>query len=107
MRRTRAKIIGGVIAVLVVVGIVLTGADLLSSSARTPSAITFDHMRYVRSFDSTTIGKTRISLLVQWPKPYQSYHDQSGHSCFEWWDKPLNLYNLCFRKGVLITKSIT
>ena len=51
-------------------------------------------------------GKTRIDVLSQWPKPYQHYSDGTADDCYEWYQKPVKLYNLCFKNGVLASKSL-
>ena len=46
-------------------------------------------------------------MLARWPKkPYQHYVDNLKDECFEWQDKPLYLYNLCFKGGVLRSKEL-
>src|SRR5579872_5644387 len=109
---SRARVLSGVaVAIVVIVGIVL-GVVLANSSSKTPAAAPtrpsrLNHIQYVRLFESTVIGKTRISSLSSWPAPYQAYHDQYGHACYEWWDKPNDLFNLCFTtKGVLWAKVV-
>ena len=91
--------------VIVLAGLAAGLAIGLSTSGSTPP---LSHVAYARLWVRTTIGSPRAEVLSDWPKhPYQSYLDGFQNQCFEWWDKPLNLYNLCFRKGILITKSIT
>jgi hypothetical protein len=64
------------------------------------------HRQYALLYLNAVISKTRISVLNNWPKPpYQHY--RSGHEdCYEWWDKPIALYNLCFENGILTDKAI-
>ena len=102
---TRMKlIIAGVVLVLAGLAAGLTVA-LTSSSAST----TVSHKEYAQLFARATIAQTKITVLNQWPKPYQIYHDAYFHRCYEWWDKPLFLYNLCFdrKNGILVNKELT
>jgi len=113
------RLIGGAFVAALVVAAIALGVVLTSTSSKPPATTgaagvpagshpaSLDHIQYVRLFESTVIGKTRISSLGRWPTPYQSYHDQYGHSCFEWWDKPNDLFNLCFTaKGLLWAKVV-
>jgi hypothetical protein len=93
-----------VIAVsVVVIGVAVGLAVGLSGGGSKP---TLTHVAYARLWTRTVIGTPRTTVLSNWPKPYQTYPDGFKNQCFEWWDRPLSLYNLCFRKGVLVTKSI-
>ena len=80
---------------LVVAGLALTAAVALAQ----PTA---------EAYATATVLHTKISVLDKWPKPYQIYHDAYFHRCYEWWDKPLFLYNLCFDRGsgVLVNKEL-
>ena len=77
------------------------------STAPTPTS-QLSHAAYARLYRSATLGKTTTDVLSRWPKPpYQRYHSGSGLLCYEWFDKPVALYNLCFNgKGVLEDKAI-
>ncbi len=101
-KRTKL-IIAGVVLVLAGLAAGLTVA-LTSSSAST----TVSHKEYAQLFASATIAQTKITVLNQWPKPYQIYHDGFFHRCYEWYDKPLFLYNLCFDRstGLLVNKEL-
>jgi hypothetical protein len=54
-------------------------------------------------------------VLARWPKvPYPHYKDNLKDDCYEWEDvpdpsrgnMPRNIFNLCFKDGVLRTKDI-
>jgi hypothetical protein len=73
------------------------------------------HSDYTRLWQGTQIGESTSAVLARWPKtPYQHYTDNLKDDCFEWSDvpdvhrnnMPQNLYNLCFRDGVLRTKDL-
>jgi hypothetical protein len=65
-----------------------------------------DHAGYARLWTTTSVGSQQAAVLKRWPKPYSVYHDGFANQCYEWSDYPAYLYNLCFKKGVLITKSL-
>jgi hypothetical protein len=69
-----------------------------------PSSLT--HLGYATLWQETVAGHTKITILNKWPKPYQHYSDGTGNDCYEWDDKPLRLYNLCFKNGLLVSKSL-
>jgi hypothetical protein len=72
-----------------------------------PAVRNLTHAEYAHLYKSAVIGTTRIAVLDRWPKPpYQRYHDGKGDLCFEWFDKPVALYNLCFKNDVLADKAI-
>ncbi|MBV8080575.1 MAG: hypothetical protein JO186_09415 [Actinobacteria bacterium] len=101
---TRTKlIIGG--AVVVVAGLVAGLVVALSSNGGTT---TLSHQEYATLFADAQVLHTKITVLNDWPRPYQTYHDGYMHRCYEWWDKPLYLYNLCFDRytGVLVNKEL-
>jgi hypothetical protein len=108
-------LLGG--AALVLVGLAiglplgLTGGHGPRASGTTTGSTALprlSHAAYAELYRSATIGKTTTSVLARWPKPpYQRYHSGSGLLCYEWFDKPVALYNLCFNsKGVLEDKAI-
>ena len=82
----------------------LLGSGIASAALPKPS-----HALYVRLYKAAVVGKTRIAVIKQWPKPYQDYHDGTGNRCLEWIDRApthtVTLYDLCFKKsGVLVSK---
>jgi hypothetical protein len=113
-RRTKA-LIGVAVVVAVGLGIGLP-LGLSSGGSSHPPATTatsstspqLSHAAYARLYESAELGKTTTAVLSRWPKPpYQRYPSGSGLLCYEWYDKPVALYNLCFNaKGVLQDKAI-
>jgi hypothetical protein len=79
-----------------------------ASSGSTARTGNLSHAAYAKLYHSAVLGHTTSAVLKEWPSPpYQRYHSGSGLVCFEWWDKPVALYNLCFNsKGVLEDKAI-
>lgn len=112
---TRSRILIAA-ALLVAVGLAIGLPLGLSSGGSTHAAQSsttgaaepvLSHAAYARLYDSAIRGKTTSAVLARWPKPYQRYHSGSGLLCYEWFDKPVALYNLCFNgKGVLQDKAI-
>ena len=101
MTKVQWRLVGA--ATFVVVGVAV-GLTLVLTAGGTKPAVT--HVAYARLWTKTIIGTPRATVLGTWPKPYQTYPDGFKNQCFEWWDRPFSLYNLCFKKGVLVTKSI-
>jgi hypothetical protein len=105
MGRTQWRLaIGGVAFAMVAVAAGLS-AFLLNrggDGTKEPTAVA-----YARLWSGTQIGSSMTTVLARWPKPYQKYADGSQQQCFEWWDKPIYLYNLCFKNEVLVSKDIT
>jgi hypothetical protein len=100
----RKRWIIAIVAVVVIAGASVALAVGLSGGGSTP---TLTHVAFARLYTETAIGDSRTKVMSEWPKkPYQTYSDGFKNQCFEWWDRPLSLYNLCFRKGVLVTKSL-
>jgi hypothetical protein len=55
-------------------------------------------------FAKSHVGAKRGTVLALWPKiPYQHYSDNLREDCYEWQGD--NLYNLCFKNGVLRLKT--
>lgn len=84
------------------------GSHSTASTTGTNASSKLSHAAYAHLYEAATIGKTTDAVLDKWPKPpYQRYHSGSGLLCYEWYDKPVALYNLCFNgKGVLQDKAI-
>jgi hypothetical protein len=103
LTRRMKLIIAG--AVVVVAGLAAGLAIALTSSS---ASTTVSHKEYAQLFAKATVMHTKITVLNDWPKPYQIYHDGYLHRCYEWWDKPLFLYNLCFDRsnGLLVNKEL-
>lgn len=85
-----------------------SGSHHAASTTTAASTGSLSHASYARLYHAARLGKTTTAVLKQWPSPpYQRYHSGSGLLCYEWWDKPVALYNLCFNgKGVLEDKAI-
>ncbi len=73
------------------------------------------HSDFERLWAETRLGDPMSAVLARWPKvPYQHYKDNLKDDCYEWEDvpdpsrdnMPQNLYNLCFKDGVVRTKDI-
>ena len=105
MSKTRWRLaIGGVVLALVAVAAGLS-AFLMSRGGKGTTQST--GVTYAQLWRGTQIGSSMPVVLARWPKPYQKSADGSQQQCFEWWDKPTYLYNLCFKSGVLISRDIT
>ena len=91
-------------AAVVVVGLAVGLTVWLTNGSSEPAPPT--HQAYQQLFTSAVVRQTRIAVLDKWPKPYQTYHDSYKHQCYEWWDKPVALYSLCFKDGTLVNKDI-
>jgi hypothetical protein len=99
---TRTRVIVVVAAVLVVALIVgITVLATSKGSSNPPPS----HVAYRQLFNSAVVGQTKLSVLSQWPKPYQTY-TAAPDQCFEWYDSHVALYNLCFLNGVLHAKDL-
>jgi hypothetical protein len=73
------------------------------------------HADFARLWQGTRLGQQMQAVLARWPRnPYQHYTDGTKNDCYEWadapdphrTDMPQNLYNLCFKNGVLRTKDL-
>src|SRR5947209_5418843 len=113
MSRRHARIALGA-AALIAAGLV-AGAIVWATGGNTPKikgttqkeqSSPLSHERYTFLYTNAVIKKTRISILHRWPTPpYQTY--RSGlNQCYEWYDKPVALYSLCFKNGLLVDKAI-
>jgi hypothetical protein len=98
--RIRLVVVAG--AVIVVAAIVAITVFATSKGTTNPSPT---HFAYRQLFNSAVVGTTKISVLKQWPKPYQVYTAKPDQ-CFEWYDNHVALYNLCFLNGVLHAKDL-
>jgi hypothetical protein len=105
----RRRTVGLVAAAVVVVGLAIGLPLGLGSGGgkKAPKAAPLSHAAYAQLYQAAVLQQTTIGVLARWPKPpYQSYRDGRGDQCFEWYDKPVALYNLCFRHGLLVDKAI-
>jgi hypothetical protein len=73
------------------------------------------HADFERIWAETRLGDPTAAVLARWPKiPYQHYTDNLKDNCYEFSDvpdvtrnnMPENIYNLCFKDGVLRSKDI-
>jgi hypothetical protein len=99
------------VVVAVVLAVVLTGGGGSGGGGTTEAgradSTQLSHAEYARLWTATRVGEARSKVLARWPEePYQHYSDNLKDECFEWLDKPIYLYNLCFRDGVLRSKSV-
>jgi hypothetical protein len=101
LSKTQATIAVSAVA-LAIIGLVVGIAVWSSSGSNKPPPT---HVEYARLFDRAVVQKTPISVLKQWPKPYQTFGDNFQDRCFEWFDRPNLVYTLCFKNGVLAIKS--
>jgi hypothetical protein len=92
------------IAVVVVVAIAAALGGWLAT--RGSSEPQLNHRAYAALFGSAVVHQTKIDFIKKWPKPYQIYHDSYQHQCYEWYDKPIALYSLCFKDGTLVNKDL-
>ena len=62
-------------------------------------------LTWEQRFRASHLGAKQATVLRLWPKiPYQHYPDNLKDDCYEWQGD--NLYNLCFKDGVLRSKTI-
>jgi hypothetical protein len=104
MTMTRKRAVIGAVVISLLVGAAVAGIVISRSNGKAgvPS-----HAVYARMYAAAIPGKTRISVLDQWPKPpYQSYHDNFDDQCYQWREVHVALYNLCFRRGTLAFKTV-
>jgi hypothetical protein len=78
-------------------------ATTSSTAAGTP---TLSHRTYALLYLGAIVKKSRIGILKQWPNPPYQHYTSGVESCYEWWDKPIALYNLCFENGLLTDKAV-
>jgi|SRR5580658_9389970 hypothetical protein len=64
------------------------------------------HRAYALLYADALVHKTRISVLAKWPRPPYQHYRAGDQNCYEWYDRPVALYNLCFVNGLLTDKEI-
>ena len=64
------------------------------------------HRPFALLYLGAIVHKSRVSILKKWPSPPYQQFTSGPQTCYEWWDKPVALYNLCFQNGLLTTKAI-
>ncbi len=77
-----------------------------ATTAASSHSTRLSHRQYALLYLQAILHKTRISVLTEWPSPPYQHYSSGNQDCYEWWDKPNALYNLCFRNGVLSLKAI-
>jgi hypothetical protein len=103
MTRTRWWLLIGAVVVVAAVGVGLGlaltgGSDGEQTTAGAPP-VTLGGL-----YALTKVGDKESDVLARWPKiPYQHYKDNLQEDCYEWQGE--NLYDLCFRNGVLALKT--
>jgi hypothetical protein len=61
-------------------------------------------LTWEQRFAASHVGAGKAAVLALWPRiPYQHYSDNLKEDCYEWQGD--NLYDLCFRDGVLHLKT--
>jgi hypothetical protein len=85
------------------IGLWISSGGSTSSADRAGSG---SPVGYGGLWQKAVVGKTRIDVLSLWPKPYQHYSDGTANDCYEWNQRSVKLYNLCFKNGVLASKSL-
>jgi hypothetical protein len=93
-----------VLAIVVVVAVAAGVSAWLATRGSSEPQLT--HRDYAALFGSAVVHQTKIAFIKKWPKPYQVYHDSYQHQCYEWYDKPIALYSLCFKNGTLVNKDL-
>jgi hypothetical protein len=99
-------------AAVVVVVVVAAGLSVFIATGAKP-AVQPNHAAYQKLWNGTRVGSSMSSVLARWPSPpYERYTDGAKNRCFEWLDRSKTghklsyLYNLCFKNGILATKSL-
>jgi hypothetical protein len=118
----RGRIAFALVAVAAVVGtavgVVLAFSGGGKSASTGTTSVTggqqgkqISHQAYLLLYAHAVLGKTPISVVSQWPAPYQIYKDGTQAQCYEWYERPPRpntngaLFDLCFKKGILVSKT--
>ena len=75
-----------------------------SSTSDHPDSLS--HSGYAKLWEEAVAGRSTTRILTEWPPPYQHYTDGNANDCYEWDDRPVRLYNLCFKHKILVSKSL-
>jgi hypothetical protein len=90
-----------VVAVAAAAGLVLA---LRGNGGNGQSTVTRPPVGLASLYRQTRVGEKESDVLARWPKTaYQHYRDNLQDDCYEWQGE--NLYNLCFKNGVLALKT--
>jgi hypothetical protein len=101
--RTARWLLAGAVAILAValaVGLSLAYGGGTKSPAP-PATVSAEELQSL--FEEAKAGQKESDVLAKFPQPYQHYRDNLGEDCYEW--RGANLYNLCFKAGVLHLKT--
>jgi hypothetical protein len=102
-RPLRIAVVVAVIALIglgVGLGLALSGG----SGSGAPTEVSTGVVSLEQRFAESHVGQKEAEVLALWPKvPYQHYHDNLLEDCYEWQGD--NLYDLCFKNGVLRLKT--
>ena len=102
MTRRRWWIVIGVVAVAAAaVGLSLA---FVGGSGKPAATASVTGAGWKQLYDESRVGDKQAAVLALWPKiPYQHYSDNLKDDCYEWQGD--NLYDLCFKNGVLRLKT--
>ena len=98
-----------------VVAVVATAVGLSLALTGGGGPKQLSHADFERLWAQTRLDEPTPAVLARWPKiPYQHYSDNLKDDCYEFADvpdvtrnnMPENIYNLCFKDGVLRSKDI-
>jgi hypothetical protein len=106
LTRTARWLTAGAIALLALglaVGLSLAFGGGGGGPARETTATTVSAEELQSLFEEATVGQKESDVLAKFPAPYQHYKDNLGEDCYEW--RGANLYNLCFKAGLLHLKT--
>jgi len=98
-------ILGGALVALAALGVGLGLAFSGGSGNGPPTATAAQNgLSWEQLYAKARVGQKEAAVLALWPKiPYQHYHDNLQEDCYEWQGD--NLYDLCFKNGVLRLKT--
>ena len=103
MTRTARWLLAGAVAILALglaVGLSLAYGGGTKPPAP-PATVSAEELQSL--FEEAKVGQKKSDVLPRFPRPYQHYRDNLGEDCYEW--RGANLYDLCFRAGVLHLKT--
>src|SRR4029077_14388200 len=103
MTRKRWWLVAGV--GLLAAAAVAAGLSIaLTSGGGSQQALRAEPPSWEQRYRESHVGAKKAAVLALWPKvPYQHYSDNLKDDCYEWQGD--NLYNLCFKGGVLKLKT--
>jgi hypothetical protein len=102
--RKRWWIVIGVVAVVAAAAVGLSLAFVGGGGSGKSGDTTPVGAGWERIYHESHVGAKQADVLALWPKiPYQHYSDNLKDDCYEWQGD--NLYDLCFKNGVLRLKT--